>query len=140
MRMLICYDGSALSRAAMEKSIAMLGSSKPEVILVTVVVEPADASSYEEAAFEELRAKGEADLRTAAEWVVQQGLDVNVIVAVGISDPRKMLVETVRKTKPDVVVITSRPPKGGVRFGKVNVSVSDYLIHHIDDCPVLVMH
>lgn len=140
MRMLICYDGSALSRAAMEKSIAMLGSAKPEVILVTVVVEPADASSYEEAAFEELRAKGEADLRTAAEWVVEQGLDVNVIVAVGISDPRKMLLETVRKTKPDVVVITSRPPKGGVRFGKVNVSVSDYLIHHIDDCPVLVMH
>ena len=140
MRMLICYDGSALSRAAMEKSIAMLGSAKPAVILVTVVVEPADASSYEEAAFEELRAKGEAELRTAAEWVVQQGLDVNVIVAVGISDPRKMLVETVRKTKPDVVVITSRPPKGGVRFGKVNVSVSDYLIHHIDDCPVLVMH
>ncbi len=140
MRMLICYDGSALSRSAMEKSIAILGSAKPEVILVTVVVEPADASSYEEAAFEELRAKGETDLRAAAEWVVQQGLDVNVILAVGISDPRKMLVETVRKTKPDVVVITSRPPKGGVRFGKVNVSISDYLIHHIDDCPVLVMH
>lgn len=140
MRMLICYDGSVLSNSAMEKSIAMFGRERPEVILVTVVEEPADASSYEEASFEELRAKREADLKEAAEWVVEQGLNVNVIVAVGIGDPRKMLLETVRKTKPDVVVITSRPPKGGVRFGRVTVSVSDYLIHHIDDCPVLLMH
>ena len=140
MKMLVCYDGSSIAQTALEKAIAMFGREKPEIILITVVEEPADASSYDEAAFEELRAKGEADLKEAADWVVKQGLDVNVIVAVGIGDPRKMLVEAIRKKNPDVVVITSRPPKGGVRFGRVAVSVSDYLIHHIDDCPVLVMH
>ena len=140
MKLLICHDGSENAQSALEKSIAMFGRERPEIILVTVVEEPADASSHDEAAFEELRARREATLKQAAEWVTKQGLDVVVVVAVGIGDPRKMLVEAVSKKKPDLVVITSRPPKGGVRFGRVTVSVGDYLIHHIDHCPVLVMH
>ena len=140
MKMLICHDGSENAQSALEKSIAMFRRERLEIILVTVVEEPADASSHDEAVFEELRARREADLKEAADWVVKQGLDVDVIVAIGVGDPRKMLVETVNKKKPDIVVITSRPPKGGVRFGRVTISVSDYLIHHIDDCPVLVMH
>lgn len=138
MKMLICHDGSEYAQSALEKSIAMFKGENPEIILVTVVEDPADASSYDEAAFEKWRTKRETDLKSAADWVAKHGLDVNVIMAIG--DPRKMLVETVRKKKPDLVVITSRPPKGGVRFGNVTVSVSDYLLHHIDDCPVLVMH
>ena len=138
MKMLICHDGSETAQSALEKSIAMFKCEKPEVILVTVVEEPADASSNDEAAFEEWRAKREADLKEAADWVVKQGLDVDAVMAIG--DPRKMLVEAARKKKPDIVVITSRPPKGGVRFGNITDSVSDYLIHHITDCPVLVMH
>lgn len=138
MKMLVCHDGSSVAQSALEKSIGMFKSEKPEVILATVVEEPADASSYDEASFEELRASRESELRDAAGWVVKQGLGVDVIIATG--DPRKMLVEAIRKKKPDLVVITSRPPKGGVRFGNVTVSVSDYVLHHIDDCPVLVMH
>lgn len=110
---------------------------KPQMILVTVVEEPLDASSHVEESFEEWRAQREAELRQAAESVTAQGLDVDAILAIG--DPRKMLVEAVRKRMPDLLVITSRPPKGGVRFGNVTVSVSDYLLHHIDVCPVLVM-
>jgi len=140
MKMLICHDGSPLAQSGMEKSIAMFRREKPEIILLTVVEEPADASSYDEAAFEELRAKREADLKEAADWVIKQGLDVSVVVAVGVGESRKMLVAAVSKKKPDLVVITSRPPAGGVRFGRVTVSVSDYVIHHINDCPVLVMH
>lgn len=138
MKMLICHDGSKNGQFALERSIAMLKCEKPEIILATVVEEPLDASSYDEAAFEELRAKREADLKDAANWVVKQGLDVSVVMAIG--DPRKMLLEAIRKKTPDIVVITSRPPQGGVRFGNVTVSISDYLIHHITDCPVLVMH
>ena len=136
--MLVCHDGSAVAQSALEKSIAMLGCDKPEVILVTVVEEPLDASSYDEASFEELRAQREADLKEAADWVVKKGLDVVVVVAIG--DPRKMLVEAIKKKAPDIVVIASRPPEGGVRFGNITVSVSDYLIHHVSNCPVLVMH
>lgn len=138
MKMLMCHDGSEIAQSALEKSIAMFKNEKPEIILVTVAEEPADASSYDEAAFEAWRAEREASLTEAADWVVQQGLDVDAIMAIG--DPRKMLVEAVKKKNPDIVVIASRPPQGGVRFGNITVSVSDYLIHHITDCPVLVMH
>lgn len=138
MKMLVCHDGSEAAQSALEKSVAMFRSEKPEIILVTVAEEPADASSYDEAAFEEWRAEREAGLKEAAEWVVKQGLDVDAIMAIG--DARKMLVEAAKKKKPDIVVIASRPPQGGVRFGNVTVSVSDYVIHHVTDCPVLVMH
>lgn len=138
MKMLMCHNGSEIAQSALEKSIAMLKCEKPEIILVTVVEEPVDASSYDEAAFEEWRAEREADLKGAADWVVKQGLNVAVVVAIG--DARKMLVEAIRKKKPDIVVIASHPPEGGVRFGNVTVSVSDYVIHHVTDCPVLVMH
>lgn len=138
MKMLVCHDGSEIAQSALEKSVAMFKSEKPEIILVTVVEEPADASSYDEAAFEEWRAEREADLNEAAEWVTKQGLDVDAVMAVG--DSRKMLVEAIRRKTPDIVVIASRPPQGGMRFGNVTVSVSDYVIHHVTDCPVLVMH
>ena len=138
MKMLICHDGSRNAQSALEKSIAILKCEKLEIILVTVAEEPADASSYDEAAFEEWRAKREADLKMTADWVVNQGLDVDAIMAVG--DPRKMLVEAIRKKKPDIVVIASHPPEGGVRFGNITGSVSDYIIHHIADCPILIMH
>ena len=138
MKMLICHDGSGSAQSALEKSIALFKGEKPEIILVTVVEEPADASSYDEAAFEKWRATREADLKDTANWVVKQGLNVDVIIAVG--EPRKMLVEAIRKKKPDIVVITSHPPQGGVRFGNITASVSDYIIHHIADCPILIMH
>lgn len=137
MKILVCHDGSDKAQSALEKSIVLFGHLKPQIILVTVVEEPLDASSYDEEAFEEWRAKREDDLRQTAEWVTEHGHDVDAILAVG--DPRRMLVEAVKKRKPDILVITSRPPKGGVRFGNVTVSVSDYLLHHIDICPVLVM-
>ncbi|CAG4884317.1 conserved protein of unknown function [Georgfuchsia toluolica] len=138
MKILVCHDGSGPAQSALEKSVAMFKGASLEIILVTIAEEPADASSYDEEAFEGWRAQREAGLQKAAEWVSEQGLDVDAILAIG--DPRKMLVEVVRKKQPDFVVITSRPPKGGVRFGNVTVSVSDYLIHHIDDCPILIMH
>ena|SRR3989338_10449351 len=138
MKMLVCHDGSGISQSALESSIAMFKGVKPEIILATVVEEPADASSYDEASFEKLRAEKEADLKKAAEWVVKQGLNVDAVMAIG--DPRKMLVEAIKKKNPDLVVVTSRPPKGGVRFGNITVSVSDYVIHHVADCPILIMH
>lgn len=137
MKILVCHDGSEKAQSALAKSIVLFGHLAPQLILVTVVEEPLDASSHDEESFEDWRTTREAALKTAAEWVTEQGLGVDAILAVG--DPRKMLVETVRKKQPDILVITSRPPKGGVRFGNVTVSISDYLLHHIDACPVLVM-
>ncbi len=137
MRMLVCYDGSESAQSALEKSVAMFKCEKPEIILVSVAEEPADASSNVDTAFENLCTQMEADLKGAAEGLSKQGYNVDAIMAVG--DPRKMLVEAVGKKKPDMVVIASRPPEGGIRFGKVSVSVSDYIVRHVTDCPVLVM-
>jgi nucleotide-binding universal stress UspA family protein len=137
MKILVCYDGSDKADAALDKAIKLFAHLKPQIILVTVVEEPLDASSNVEDSFEEWRAAREKELRQAAEKLAQSGLEVDAILAVG--NPRKMLVEAVNKRQPDLLVITSRPPKGGVRFGNVTVSVSDYLLHHIDACPVLVM-
>lgn len=137
MKILVCHDGSEKAQSALAKSIALFAHLKPELILVTVVEEPLDASSHVEESFEEWREEKEAELRQAAQLVTESGLDVDAILAVG--DPRKMLVEAIRKTVPDILVITSRPPMGGVRFGNVTVSVSDYLLHHVDTCPILVM-
>lgn len=138
MKILVCHDGSELAQSTLEKTVVMFKWAKPEIIIVTVAEEPADASSYSEEAFEEWRAKRESELREAADWVSEHGIDVDAILAIG--EPHKMLVEAVKKKEPDIVVITSRPPKGGIRFGNVSVSVSDYLLRHIHDRPVLVMH
>jgi len=56
-----------------------------------------------------------------------------------IGDPRKMLVEIIDRKNPDLVVIASRPPEGGIRFGKVTVSISDYVVRHVTERPILLM-
>jgi hypothetical protein len=138
MKMLVCYDGTERAESGLKKSIALFKPENLEIILVAVVEEPMDASSNNEAIFDALRAEKEAELKETVDWVAKQGFSVDAIVAIG--DPRKMLVAAAKNKKPDIVVITSRPPKGGIRFGNITVSVSDYLIHHIDECPVLIMH
>ena len=137
MKILVCHDGSEVAQSALEKTVVFFKWAKPQIVVATVAEEPADASSYDEAAFEEERTKREDDLKKAANWVMEHGLDVDAILAVG--DPRKMLLETVARKNPDLVVVASRPPATGIRFGNVAVSVSDYLIRHITDRPGLVM-
>ena len=139
MKILVCHDGSERAQSALEKAVVMFRWARPEIIIVTVVEEPADASSHDEEAFEQWRAKREADLNQAADWVAKHGLVADAILAVG--DPRKMLMEAIRQKAPDLVVMTSRArAETGIRFGNVTVSVSGYLLRHIVDCPLLLMH
>lgn len=137
MNIVVCHDGSDCARSALEKCVALLGHLQPQIIMVAVVEEALDASSHGEQNFEERHAQIDAELKKDAQWVTEQGLNVSVLLAVG--DPRKMLMAAIENKKPDLVVIASRPPRGGIRFGNVSVSVSDYLLRHIDDCPVLLM-
>ena len=138
MKIMVCHDGSARAQAALEKSIAIFRCERPDIILLTVVEEPADASSHNEEAFEEWRAKREGDLKKNATAVVDKyGLDVYAMLVVG--DPRKMIVEAVKSKKPDMVVVARR---GGGGVGKEMLfgSVSAYVIRHITTCPVMVTH
>lgn len=135
MKIMVCHDGSERSQAALEKTVELFKAQKPEIILITVVEEPLDATSVDEVSFEKWRATREGELKTAANWVVMHGLNVDAILAVG--DPRKMVIEAAENKNPDMLVVARRG--AGVLKGMVLGSVSAYLVRHAE-CPVLVMH
>lgn len=135
MKLMVCHDGSAASQEALEKTLDLFKHFKPEVMIITVVEPPLDATSEEEETFTKWKAKREEDLNEAAKWVAEHGCDADAILAVG--DPRKMIVEAVEKKNPDLLVVAKRG--AGVLGGMVLGSVSAYLIRH-SPCPVLVTH
>jgi nucleotide-binding universal stress UspA family protein len=135
MKIMICHDGSQRSQDALEKTVALFKVQKPEIILITVVEEPLDATSMEEQSFEKWRSRRDEDLKKAAKWVAEHGLDVDAILAIG--DPRKMILEAADNKNPDMLVVARRGT--GILDKMVLGSVSAYLVRHAE-CPVLVMH
>ncbi|OGP15421.1 MAG: hypothetical protein A2052_03415 [Deltaproteobacteria bacterium GWA2_54_12] len=135
MKIMVCHDGSQRSQAALERTAELFRSQEPRIILVTVVEEPLDATSQDEASFEIWRASRGESLRQAADWVVEHGLNVDAILAVG--DPRKMLIEATEARNPDILVVAGRG--SGLLQGVVPGSVSAFLVRYAE-CPVLVMH
>jgi len=135
MKIMICHDGSKKSQDALEKTVALFKAQKPEILLVTVVEEPLDATSMDEESFSKWKARREEDLKEAAQWVAGHGLDVDAILAIG--DPRKMILEAATNKLPDILVVAKRG--GGLMDKMVLGSVSAYLVRHAE-CPVLVIH
>lgn len=135
MKIMVCHDGSQRSQSALERTAELFQGHKPSIILVTVVEEPLDATSQDEASFESWRASRGESLKQAADWVVEHGLNVDAILAVG--DPRKMLIEATEARNPDIIVVAGRG--SGLFQGVVPGSVSSFLLRHAE-CPVLVMH
>ena len=135
MKIMVCHDGSERSQEALERTVALFKAQKPEIILITVVEEPLDATSQDEESFEKWRTRRDQELKNAANWVVKHGLNVDAILAVG--DPRKMITEAAANKNPDILVVARR---GAGLLEKMALgSVSAYLIRHAE-CPVLVMH
>ena len=135
MKIMICHDGSKKAQDALGKAIELFRPQQPKIQLLTVVEAPLDASSTNEESFRKLCERREDDLKTVGSWVVDQGLEADIIVAVG--DPRKMILEAVKTKSPDVLVVAKRG--GGLLDEMVLGSVSAFLIRHVS-CPVLVMH
>lgn len=134
MKIMVCHDGSQRSQSALERTAELFRVQKPSIILVTVVEEPLDATSQDEASFESWRASRGESLKEAADWVVEHGLNVDAILAVG--DPRKMLIEATEARNPDILVVAGRG--SGLFRDMVLGSVSAFLVRHAE-CPVLVM-
>ena len=135
MKIMVCHDGSERSQEALERTVALFKAQKPEIILITVVEEPLDATSMDEESFEKWRTRRDQELKNAANWVVKHGLNVDAILAVG--DPRKMITEAAANKNPDILVVARR---GAGLLEKMALgSVSAYLIRHAE-CSVLVMH
>lgn len=135
MKIMICYDGSDGAQRAMEKAIEIFKPMRPEVIILTVIEIPLDATSHAEEAFAEWRRERQKVLDKATDWVVMHGLDVDAILAEG--DPRTMIMDAIKVKSPDVVIIGKRG--GGALKEIVLGSVSAYLTRHAK-CPVLVIH
>ena len=135
MKIMVCHDGSKAAQEALEKSIELFRNEKPEIYLITVIEPPLDATSVEEESFDKWKAKRDADLKNAAEWVAGHGFNVDAILAVG--DPRKMILEAAESKAPDILVVSKRG--AGVVDKMILGSVSAYLIRHAH-CPVLVIH
>lgn len=135
MKIMVSHDGSKKAQDALEKAVELFIPMKPKIMLLTVVEAPLDASSTNEESFRKLCERREDDLKTVGSWVVDQGLEADVIIAVG--DPRKMIIEAVKAKSPDLLVVAKRG--GGLLDEMVLGSVSAFLIRHAS-CPVLVMH
>jgi nucleotide-binding universal stress UspA family protein len=108
--------------------------NKPEIILLTVVEEPLDATSVDENSFDKWRSKRDDDLKEAAQWVASNGLNVDALLAVG--DPRKMILEAATMKDPDLLVISRRGSGGTEKM--VLGSVASYILKHAQ-CPVMVL-
>ena len=134
MKILICYDGSPASHMAMEKTIEFFKQRKPEIILVTVVEQPLDASLENEDIFDKWRQERHIELKKASSFISDHGLNVDSILAVG--DPRKMILEIINKKLPDLVVVARR---GKTEMEKMLLgSVSAFLVRH-STRPMLIM-
>ena len=133
-KIMVCYDGSEKSNKTLGKALELFEVAKPDIIIITVIEPPLDATSVDEESFEKLRAEREENLGNAACKVAEHGLEVDAILAVG--DPRMMIIRASEEKSPDVLVISRR---GAGMFGKMVLGrVSAYIINHVN-CPVAVL-
>jgi len=134
MKVMVCYDGSEKAHEALEKAVGYFKGLKPEIILLTVTGEALDSSMESEEIFKTLESEQHEILKKAAEWVADQGLDVDAILAVG--KPGPMIINAITKKSPDVVVV-ARQTKS--KFMQTFLgSVSAYLVRHAP-CHIMIM-
>ncbi len=135
MKIMFCYDGSEIADKALAKTVDYFKPQKPEMIILTVVEEPRDASMENEEIFEQWKKERHDELIKATKWVVDHGLDVDAVLAIG--DPREMILEAAVKKDPDLIVVARRGMTES-RLRMVLGSVSAYVVRHAER-PVLVM-
>jgi nucleotide-binding universal stress UspA family protein len=134
MKIMFCHDGSERAQKALEKTVEYFKLLKPDIVLMCVAEDILDASSEDERINEEYRQELSEVIHKAAEWVMGNGLEVHVIMATG--KPRKMIVETVQKQLPDIVVV-ARKERSALASVFQN-SVSAYLVKNVG-CHLMIM-
>ena len=106
MRIMYCHDGTDSAQKALERVVNFFKGIKPEMILVSVAEDILDASLEDEKITKEYESERSAVLRKSAEWVTENGLDVDVMMATG--EPRAMIMKAIEKQMPDIVVIARK--------------------------------
>jgi nucleotide-binding universal stress UspA family protein len=142
MKILVSTDGSDFSRAAVEKCcqvIAAPARTAIKVVAVYEVVEPIDISISPEFSREletAAREKAEGHAAEAAARVRAHYPEIELATQVSSGPPDKVLIETAREWKADLIVIGSH----GRGFWQRMLlgSITDSLVHHAP-CSVLVV-
>lgn len=134
MKILVAFDGSVASGAALARAVEFFGPSRPEVVLLAVLTPPMTTSDLGGQAFDSARAELEEALRVAAGGVGEAGLPVRLLLVEG--EPREVLERVTAEEAPSVVVVGAR---GRGRVARVLLgSVSSHAVHHLP-VPVLVV-
>ena len=134
MKVMICHDGSGRSQKALKIVAEFFKPQEADVIIVTVVEEPLDASSADEENFQKWRDKRDEDLKEAAQWVANHGFRVDALLDIG--DPRKMIIEAAQRKKPDILVVARKGGDGPRNM--VLGSVSSHIVRH-SRFPIIVV-
>ncbi len=124
MKIMYCHDGTDRAQAALEKVVNFFKGVKPEMLLVSVAKDIPDASLENARITESYEAERKVILRRAAEWVANQGLDVDVMVATG--EPRAMIMKAIEKKSPAIVVVARM--KKSEKESVFQKSLSAYLV------------
>lgn len=135
MKIMVTHDGSDNAERALQKTLDLFKSFKPEIILLTVVLGARDASLANEPIFEKQKSERHDFMMSTAKKITDKGFDVDAILAVG--DPREMILEAANSKNPDLLVVAKRGM--GSFKSMVLGSTSAFLIRHVK-CPVLVIH
>ena len=134
MKLLFCHDTSKAAQGALDETLKYFSCQRPEIILLTVVEGPLDASMENEGIFDELEKDIRNKHRKIAEGISKAGFDVDAIVATG--DSRTMIMEATKNKAPDIIVVGKRG--SGLVKEMILGSVAAYVVRHAP-CPVLVM-
>ncbi len=144
MKILVSTDGSDFSRAAVEKCCRIIVEPEKAAIKIVSVFESIDSidisisPEFSQELEQSARAQAEEFAAQAAAQIRKCFPDSNIdlTVQVSLGAPDRILVETAREWKADLIVIGSH---GRGFWGRMLLgSITDELVHHAP-CSVLVV-
>jgi nucleotide-binding universal stress UspA family protein len=134
MKIMFCHDGTDHANVAMTRIVNYFKSQKPEMVLLCISEDVLDASLEDDAITGEYTSELSETLRQSAEWVSGNGLEVNVMMAIGES--RQMIMQAIEKKSPDLVVVARREKSS--RESVFRRSISAYLVKNAA-CDLLIL-
>lgn len=141
MRILVSVDGSAFSRAAIEKCCAVVVAPEEtaiKVVAVYEVVEPIDISispEFSKELEESARKKAEGFAGEAAARIKERFPEIDLSIEVSTGAPAGAVLKQAEDWRADLIVIA---PHGRGFWGRTLLgSITDTLVHNAS-CSVLV--
>jgi len=126
MHIMVAYDHSRNAQIALEGTIKLFGSLKPEVTLINVIEDPGSATASSDDMFSEQYKEQKEGAEAAARQLSEAGMPTRVLLAQG--DARKMILRATQERKPDLLVIArhSNKPDSGFLARSIDAIVDEF--------------